>query len=134
VNVTGADARYWQALSQGHLELPRCHGCGRWHWPAVFRCGACGSWDQVWHEVPLAGTVFSWTRSWHPFAGTEGIGHPYVSVVVELQSAGCRLLGLLEGAEESLRIGSAVRGHIGETPIGDRHIPGLRWRLAERTR
>ncbi len=127
---SGADGPYWQALAAGELQLPRCVACARWHWPAVFRCGECGGWDIAWHRVEPSGQVFSHARTWHPFAGSEGIGVPYVSLVVELpQAGGCRLLGILSGDEAGLRIGAKVNGTIAVTRINDDGIPSLRWTL-----
>lgn len=127
---TGADEPYWQALSQGRLQLQRCSGCGRWQWPAVWRCGDCGSWEMSWEELALEGRVFSHSRTWHPFAGTEGIGAPYVSLIVELpQAGGRRVLGLLEGPEDGLRIGAPLRGRASTTRVGEADIPSLRWTL-----
>lgn len=125
----GADGRYWDALLEGRLELPRCKGCGAWHWPAVWRCGACGSWDHEWREQPLAGTVFSYTRTHHRFAGSEAFALPFVSVLVELESAPVRLIGVLEDDEAGLRIGARVTGRIDRTAFGKASIPALRWQL-----
>lgn len=126
--TTGADAPYWSALASGQLQLPKCTQCGRWHWPAVFRCGECGGWEHQWHQVPMRGVVFSYARNWHPFAGTEGIGVPYVSVVVELpQAGGRRVLGLFKGDERGLRIGAKLRGEPAITMMGDDRIPAMHW-------
>jgi len=127
----GADGPYWEGLSQGLLKLPRCAGCGRWQWPAVWRCGDCGAWDQTWAPVAMAGAVYSWTRTWHPFHGTEGIGTPFVSVVVELPDAGgLRLAGVLDGETEAVAIGAPVAGAVGETIFNGAALPTIRWRLA----
>jgi len=129
-HATGADGPYWNALAAGRLALPRCTGCGRWHWPAVFRCGDCGAWEPRWETVELQGRVYSWTRSWHAFGGAEAFGVPYVSVIVELPQAGnVRLLGVLLGEAQSLDVGAEVRGEIAVTPFAGRDIPALRWRL-----
>lgn len=129
-HATGADGPYWNALAEGRLALPRCSGCGRWHWPAVYRCGVCGRWDPSWETVEMSGRVFSWTRTWHPFGGSEGIGLPYVSLIVELPQAGLRrVLGILAGDDEGLAIGAAVRGQAGTTRMGADEIPALRWSL-----
>lgn len=128
---TGADQRYWDALAEGRLEMPRCAGCQRWHWPAVWRCGACGSWGQTWHAVPLEGVIYSWTRTWHPFGGTEEIGTPFVSAVASLPHAGGRrLVGILEGDEAGLGIGAPVLGRISTTHVWGDDILAVRWRLA----
>jgi uncharacterized OB-fold protein len=126
----GAEGRYWDALSEGRLELPRCRGCGIWHWPAVWRCGECGSWEHEWFEQPLVGTVFTYTRTHHRFAGSEAFALPFVSVLVLLASVPVRLIGVLEGDEHDLRIGAGVTGKIGRTGFGKASIPALRWRLA----
>ncbi|MET0363455.1 MAG: OB-fold domain-containing protein [Sphingobium sp.] len=128
-----ADARFWQALGEGHLEMPRCAGCGTWHFPAVTRCGECGGWEQAWHQVPARGTIFSWTRSWHGFGGSESLDLPYVSVVVALEEAGgLRLMGLLDGAdaETAVAIGAPVVGQVGSVSYGDRDVATITWRLA----
>ncbi|WP_181883538.1 Zn-ribbon domain-containing OB-fold protein [Sphingorhabdus pulchriflava] len=133
INATGqigAEGRYWDALAKGRIELPRCKGCGKWHWPAVWRCGECGSWDHEWVEQPMAGTIFTWTRTHHRFGGTEGIALPYVTALVELASVPVRLQGLLEGVEQDLKIGAQVVGRVGSTPFGDAQIPSLRWKIA----
>ena len=71
----GADQPYWDGLAQGRLVMPHCAGCGHWHWPAVWRCGECGSWDQVWAPLDPAGAIYTWTRTWHPFPGKIGRAH-----------------------------------------------------------
>jgi uncharacterized OB-fold protein len=126
----GAEGRYWDALDEGRLELPRCKGCGKWHWPAVWRCGECGSWEHEWVEQPMAGTIFTWTRTHHRFGGTEGIAVPYVTVLVELDAVPIRLQGLLEGEEQGLKIGAKVTGRVDRTSFGEARIPSLRWKLA----
>lgn len=125
------DARFWQALAEGHLEMPRCSGCGQWHFPAVSRCGACGAWGMDWHPVPARGTIFSWTRTWQNFGGAEAIDRPYVSAVIQLDEAGgLRLMGLLEGADTDIAIGAPVVGHVGSVAYGERAIATIKWRLA----
>lgn len=130
---TGADAPYWEALARGELQLPRCSGCARWQWPAVSRCGACGSWEQRWETVAARGSIFSWTRTWHGFAGLESLARPFVSVVVTLDEARpIRLLGILDGEHPTPRIGDAVAARIAATNHQGREIPSLRWRAAAR--
>jgi uncharacterized OB-fold protein len=127
VKGLGQDGRYWEALSQGRLELPRCAACGRWRWPAPFRCGDCGSWRFDWQAVEMRGVIYSWTRTWHPFEGTESFGSPFVTLSVALPDAGdIRLMGVLDGEGEPV-IGAPVVGHVAEAEVYGRTIPGLRW-------
>lgn len=80
-----------------------------------------------WTPVALAGQIFTWTRTWHAFGGTEKLGLPFVPVLIELPEAGgIRLLGLLEGGDEP-RIGARVTGRIDQTEAFNRTIPSLRW-------
>lgn len=127
----GADGRYWQALAAGRLVMQQCVRCRQWHWPAVWRCGECGSWEQQWQQVPLRGTIFSWTRTHHDFGAPSQFELPFVSVVVELEGAGQRrLLGTLQGDTANVRIGAPVTGEIGTVTIDDEALPALRWRMA----
>ncbi len=128
----GADQPYWDGLAEGRLVMPHCAGCGRWHWPAVWRCGDCGSWDQAWTSLDPAGSIYTWTRTWHPFPGTEALGSPFVSLVVEIAGAqGRRLTGLLEGDDRRLAIGARVRGRLTENQVAGRSIPSIRWRIVD---
>jgi uncharacterized OB-fold protein len=77
----------------------------------------------------MRGTIFTWTRTWHPFAGTEGIGVPFVSVVVSLDDAPVRLTGLLAEIGADVRIGAGVEGAASVTRIGDDDVPAIRWSL-----
>lgn len=126
----GAEGPYWDALAEGRLELPRCKGCGKWHWPAVWRCGECGSWEHEWLEQPFAGSIFTWTRTHHRFGGTEGLHLPYTTALVALDDSAIRLQGLVEGPEEGLKIGARVTGRVDRTTYGEATIPSIRWSLA----
>ncbi len=126
----GADAPYWAALKRGRLELPRCVICSTWRWPAPFRCAGCGGWSFEWTDVELSGRIYSWTRTWHPFAGTEALGHPYITASVELpQAGGVRLFGLLN-SDDAPVIGANVLGVVAVTTVFEQVTPAIRWRLA----
>jgi uncharacterized OB-fold protein len=126
----GADRRYWEGLEAGELLLPRCGACDMWHWPARFRCGECGSWEIDWQPVEMSGAIYSWTRTWHPFAGTETLGHPYCTVSVELPQAGSiRLFGLLD-APDAAAIGVKVQGRVANSHVLGRDVPAIRWQVA----
>lgn len=124
----GADAPYWQGLVDGRLMLPRCAGCARWVWPARHRCGACGAQQVTWGERPLRAHVFSWTRTWHRFGGTDGLDLPFTSVLAEVDECGIRLLGRLDDPDRiDPRIGEPLAGRIDATVVGDDHIPTIIW-------
>ena len=126
--ATGADAPYWDGLLAGELRLQKCTGCNRWHWPAVWRCSDCGSWEHAWQGVEPSGKVYSWTRTWHAFGGLEGITKPFVIAVVELAAAGgARLTGIMDDPGK-VEIGQSVSGMITSTPFGNSLVPAIRWR------
>ncbi len=131
----GADAPYWQALQQGQLKLQQCSDCSQWHWPAVWRCGECGSWEQQWREVTPRGRIYSWTRSHYDFGAPKGLPLPYVSVVVELAEAGnVRLLGhLAANSDEQPAIGMAVEGELFHCEVDGESIPAWRWQPGNTT-
>ncbi len=123
----GADGEYWAALAQGKLKMQRCAGCGTWNWPAVWRCGECAGWEQVWEEVAPQGRIYSWTRSWYDFGAPRDLPVPYVSVVVELDGAGGkRLLGTLEGGEPA--IGLAVTAQVRASEFEGEALLSLCWK------
>lgn len=124
----GADGPYWEALSAGRLELPRCADCGRWQWPAPFRCAGCGSQVLEWLIREPAGQIFSWTRTWHRFDGVERFPIPFVSVLVELPDAGgIRLLGRFDEAAGAPKIGRPVHGTLIASEVFGRTVPVWSW-------
>jgi len=128
--TSGADHPYFAGLMEGEIRLQSCEGCGKHHWPAVFHCPDCGSWDHNWSPVSPEGTIYSWTRTWHSFGGLDAFNAPFVSVVVTLsQVPSVRLLGLLQGDEEGLAIGAPVSGAVHSVEFQGRTIPALSWSL-----
>ncbi len=77
----------------------------------------------------MRGVIYSWTRTWHPFEGTQAFGSPFITLSVALPDAGdIRLMGILEGeGEGEPAIGVPVIGHVAEAEVYGRAIPGLRW-------
>ncbi|MEV5651112.1 OB-fold domain-containing protein [Nocardia sp. NPDC052254] len=124
----GVDTGYWQGLREGELRLQQCAACDRWWWGPRWMCGDCRAFELSWVAVDPVGTVYSWSRTRHPFIPELAAELPYVTVLVELPQAGNRrVLGLLAdpvGADD-VRIGDPVRGVV-QHPEGARW-PALRW-------
>ena len=132
VGGIGADDEYWRALEDGEFKLPRCAGCGAWTWPAHFRCGKCGSWEMNWVGLDPVGKVFTWTRSCYAFdrVRERAADVPYVTIVAEIPEAdGTRVIGMLDGSDDGLRIGAAVRGIILPPSEKSKGYPSICWGL-----
>lgn len=132
IGGTGADDEFWKGLESGKLQLPRCSGCGKWMWPANFRCGDCGSWQFDWVTLEPSGSVFTWTRSWYAFDRVieRAKDVPYVTILAEIPHAdGARVLGVMKGDESGLKIGAAVRGSIDAPCEKSKWYPAIRWEL-----
>lgn len=124
------DAPYWAGLERGALHIQRCAGCESWIWPAEWRCGVCGSFDSTWPQVEPVGHVYTWTRTHYPFVPSHADLVPYVHVLVALSRAGDRrILGILTGSEDGLRIGAPVRGYVEPPSERSRDLPVFRWEL-----
>lgn len=128
----GADEEYWNGLAEGDFRLPRCARCERWTWPAHFRCGECGSWKFEWIKLEPEGTVYTWTRVHYVFEDVRSRAGqaPYVTVVAEIPAAaGARVMGVLKGPEEGLRIGAQVKGVIEPASELSWGYPTICWTL-----
>lgn len=143
VEPDGLDAPHWAAARRGELRIQRCATCGEWIWAPRPICPSCHGFDLHWPAVAPVGRIYSWTRTWQPFA-PEVRGHlPYVVVLVELPAAGGRrMIGVLEDGDGlDVRIGSPVRGEFATVssaaadtspvaPGAGTGVPLLRWRVS----
>ena len=81
-----------------------------------------------WVALEPDGKIYTWTRVWHRFGGTEAFPIPFVSVLVELPEAGgIRLLGRLDETAEDPRIEQPVVGRMVPTEAFGRSVPAWRW-------
>lgn len=76
----------------------------------------------------MTATVFSWTRTWHRFGGTEDLEIPFTSVLAEVNDCGVRLLGRLDDPFRiDPRIGELLVGHTDRASVGGDIIPVITW-------
>lgn len=136
--ITGgihADEPFWNYLAAGEFRLLQCDACGKWIWPAHWRCGRCGSWDMRWQPVEPRGTVFSWTRTWLAFERVRERAEdvPYVVILGEVPAAGnVRVFGVLDGDNTAtVRIGRTIDGVILPPSPKTKGYPSLVWRLGD---
>ena len=99
---------YWQAAWEGRLELPRCAACGRWRFPPIATCDACGSPAFAWTPVSGQGNVYSFGVIHENFI--KGFDPPYVVAQIELaeQPGLCIMANILDCPPRRVAIGMAV--------------------------
>jgi uncharacterized OB-fold protein len=133
-----AGDEFWEGLEDGVFRLSRCAGCQRWMWEPqngspTYRCGQCGSWEQEWVEMELEGTVYAWIRTNQAFDGvTERADDlPYVTLEAEVGGpGGPRVLGVLKGTDEGLKVGAKLQGSIDPPSAKTKGYATVRWALA----
>ncbi|MBZ5735301.1 OB-fold domain-containing protein [Nocardioides sp. TRM66260-LWL] len=121
------DAPYWDGLARGVIALPRCAACDVWRTPGRVRCASCWSDEVLWQEVAPRGSVYSWIRTHRDVMSELDVRAPYVTVLVALDDAPIRLLGMLS-ADASVRIGDRVEGYVITPAAASQSL--LRWRLS----
>lgn len=100
------DQRYFGALAEGRFEIPRCTGCGKFHFYPRMLCPHCGSQALEWQAPSGRGVVYSVTIV------RKGGDSDYTVVLVDLDE-GPRLMSRVVGMPvEQVRIGMAVRSRI----------------------
>ena len=95
---TGLNAELYAFWAHGELRLQRCTACHAWRHPPRYRSAACGSADYGWELTSGRAHVFTWTITHRPV--DPAFVPPYTVVVAELEE-GPRLVGTLEGIEQS---------------------------------
>ena len=123
------DGPFWTGLAEGELRIQRCAACQRWIWSPHWRCGECGSWELDWPAVEMTGRVHAFSKTHYPFLPAMAQSLPFTNLLVELpQAGGARLLGLLVGSDEGLKVGAPVTGFI-QPAAAEGELAALRWRL-----
>lgn len=136
IGFVDSDDEFWEGLEEGVFRLCRCVQCKRWLWDANLggpnlRCGECGGWDQEWIEVEPTGTIYAWIRTNQPFAGViEKDDVPYVTIDTEIGGpGGPRVMGILKGSEDGLKVGAPVHGTIDPPSSKTKGYASVRWTL-----
>jgi uncharacterized OB-fold protein len=127
--ASGVDRPFHEGLAAHRLRLQRCGGCGGWQWPAEVLCYRCRSFDLGWEDVPAEGSLFSWTRVWHPAREGLEAAVPYLAAVVEIPRAGgIRLVGnLLGDPARAPVIGEPLHGVFEDHPARPGGYALLHW-------
>lgn len=128
----GLSAPYWAGLRQNELRIQCCGTCKTWQWGPEWICHKCHSFDMEWKTVKPEGTIYSWTRVWHPTHAVLNNRGPYITVVVELPGAGnVRVVGnLLGDAKQPVKVGQKVVGVFEQHDTAEPAFALLHWKVA----
>lgn len=129
----GLSAPHWAGLRQNTLRIQCCRKCSTWQWGPEWICHACHSFEIDWKSVEPKGTIYSWTRVWHPTHAVLNDRGPYIVVVVELPHANnVRVIGnLLGDAQQPVRIGAKVVGVFEQHDNAEPAHALLHWKVAD---
>jgi uncharacterized OB-fold protein len=137
----GESGPYWEATATGELRLPRCRDTGRFFFPPAPTSPWGDHRAPEWIRVGGRGTIWSFIVAHPPLIGQFAQLAPYVSAVVELDSApGARLVGPVVAAAgapigsvpaEQVQIGARVDVDLGNPDHADLVVP--RWVLVRST-
>ena len=118
--ITELDRAFWEGARDGKLLVQACAACDTVQWPPEEICGACHSTNRTWRQASGRGTVFSWSRIWHPVHPALHGHAPYIALVVRLDDFPVLMIGnLLGDPAQEVVIGSPVcadfedHGHYG---------------------
>ena len=89
---------FWQAGSQGRVEMPRCTSCGTFRWPAGPFCPECHAQDVEWIGAGQ-GRIYSFTILPVPAADRDAPAEFRIPALVTFDNApGVRLVSVLVDA------------------------------------
>ena len=130
----GLSKPYWDGLRRGELLVQRCKACSAWQWGPEWLCHRCHSFDMDWVEVEGRGTLYSWTRVWHPVHAVLNGHGPYLIGVVELPHAGnVRMVGNLLGDPlQTVTFGAGVEAAFEHHEDSNPPYSLAHWRLSGR--
>lgn len=128
------DQPYRDGLLADEIRVQRCRDCATWQWGPEWICHNCHSFALDWTAIEGVGTVWSWTRCWHPVHPALKDYGPYLAVLVELPGAGnIRMIGnLLGDPQHEVEIGMSVTAEIERHDGGDQPYALLQWRRTDR--
>ncbi len=118
------DSKFFLGLAEGKLLGSECTSCHYKYATPRSHCMNCGN-ETKWFELPLKGTVHSWTTCY--FGGEEFLKEtPFNLALVEFEGVDSLLLSRLVGAvEEEIFIGMKVKAEFRKKPrylISDVHF------------
>lgn len=107
--IDAESAPFWSAARDGRLSLPRCKGCGRYHYYPRAICPYCHSLDLQWSDLGGKGTVYSFTIHRRPAGAEFNDDVPYVVALIDLDEKVRILAGVVGTPVDQVAIGQRVK-------------------------
>ena len=115
IEANHENQRFWDALRNGHIELPWCERCRSFVWYPRAICPSCHTEVDGWKILPGTGVVYSYTVVAKGTGRWKDAG-PYVAAYVQLDSGvtgvdGPRILTNVVGdaVQQKVKVDSRVR-------------------------
>lgn len=125
---TDLDREYWEAAKRHELVVQVCTVCGASKWPPEEICSQCHSFERSWADASGKGSIYSWTRAWHPVHPALAEHGPYLVVVVQLDDFPVLHIGnLLGDPMANIAAGMPVEAVFEDHPGGHTLV---QWRLS----
>ena len=77
-------AGFWEATREGRFALQRCEDCRTWAHPPGPICPNCGSSKIHFEEASGSGSVYTYSRCFHPLSSDFADDLPYTVAVIDL--------------------------------------------------
>jgi len=102
---------FWEATSQGRLDIQRCQKCGTYFHPPLPFCDICDGRDLRFETVSGRGTIYTFTRvrANRMPAFAEATPYAYVEVELAEQPGAFMVCNMSSTPYERLRVGAPVR-------------------------
>ena len=130
--ANGLSKPFWDGLREEKIMVQRNPKTGVYQFPPQWMNHDDQTFDVEWVEAPPRGTIYSWTRSWHPVHPALKEAVPYIVVIVELEnSGGVRMLGnLLGDPRQEVTIGTPVSAVFEHHENADPAHTLLQWQVS----
>jgi uncharacterized OB-fold protein len=100
---------YWKSVQERRLDLPRCTGCGKFHFYPRATCPHCGSGNLEWKTVSGRATVYSYTVVYRAPGPAFAAEVPYVVATLTLEEGPHLMSNVVGCPSDTVRIGMPVK-------------------------
>ncbi len=100
---------FWDAAKEHRLTIPKCRGCGEYHFYPRELCPHCHSADLDWTDVSGTGEIYSFTVARRPAGPAFADDVPYIIALITLAEGPRMLTNVVVDNVDDVAIGASVR-------------------------